>query len=171
MIIITCCSTELVRYFEEKGWTCDDCKPCIVCELSSSESEKEQHSFFLLYNSQGKLWDAVWIRYFDVFILNCENATENVKPDTPRPPWWLVSIFLVCKPSLLPVAPGHSPGVELLTILLLLPGYDVIISASMSLYLCVFEKCIRQCCRSGSASILFGWIRIQIQAFPVAWTS
>merc|ERR1719239_2061709 len=33
-------ATELVAYFEQHGWTCDDCKACIVCDQSPSESEK-----------------------------------------------------------------------------------------------------------------------------------
>ena len=37
-----------MRYFEENGWTCDDCKSCIVCELSPSESEKSGDEDFCL---------------------------------------------------------------------------------------------------------------------------
>ena len=35
-------ATELVAYFEQHGWTCDDCKACIVCDQSPSESEKSE---------------------------------------------------------------------------------------------------------------------------------
>ena len=35
-------ASELVAYFEQHGWTCDDCKACIVCDESPSESEKSE---------------------------------------------------------------------------------------------------------------------------------
>jgi len=35
-------SPELVHYFEQHGWTCDDCKPCIVCDESPNESDKSE---------------------------------------------------------------------------------------------------------------------------------
>ena len=35
-------SSELVTYFEAQGWTCDECKPCIVCDESPSESDKSE---------------------------------------------------------------------------------------------------------------------------------
>jgi len=46
-------STELTRYFEDIGWTCDDCKACIVCELSSNESEKSEDLMICEYCDQG----------------------------------------------------------------------------------------------------------------------
>jgi hypothetical protein len=63
--------TELTSYFEQHGWTCDDCKACIVCDESPSESEKSEdllvrslhfHIFLLLYlkclNSSNLLYAA-----------------------------------------------------------------------------------------------------------------
>merc|ERR1712045_206638 len=46
-------SNELTAYFEENGWTCDDCKPCIVCQLSPSEREKSEHLMICEYCDQG----------------------------------------------------------------------------------------------------------------------
>ena len=47
LVTLSCVScrvyaTELVAYFEQHGWTCDDCKACIVCDQSPSESEKSE---------------------------------------------------------------------------------------------------------------------------------
>merc|ERR1712106_386155 len=46
-------SPELVHYFEQQGWTCDDCKPCIVCDESPSESEKSEDLLVCEYCDQG----------------------------------------------------------------------------------------------------------------------
>ena len=44
-------ATELVAYFEQHGWTCDDCKACIVCDQSPSESEKSEDLLVNLNNT------------------------------------------------------------------------------------------------------------------------
>ena len=44
---------ELIRYFETEGWTCDDCKPCIVCDESPSVSEKSEDLLVCEYCDQG----------------------------------------------------------------------------------------------------------------------
>jgi len=46
-------ATELVAYFEQHGWTCDDCKACIVCDQSPSESEKSEDLLVCEYCDQG----------------------------------------------------------------------------------------------------------------------
>jgi len=46
-------SSELVHYFEQNGWTCDDCKACIVCDESPSESEKSEDLLVCEYCDQG----------------------------------------------------------------------------------------------------------------------
>merc|ERR1719319_955367 len=46
-------ATELVAYFEQHGWTCDDCKACIVCDESPSESEKSEDLLVCEYCDQG----------------------------------------------------------------------------------------------------------------------
>ena len=46
-------STELVHYYEQHGWICDECKPCIVCDESPSESDKSEDLLVCEYCDQG----------------------------------------------------------------------------------------------------------------------
>ena len=46
-------STELVNYYEQHGWICDECKPCIVCDESPSESDKSEDLLVCEYCDQG----------------------------------------------------------------------------------------------------------------------
>ena len=46
-------STELVHYYEEHGWICDECKPCIVCDESPAESDKSEDLLVCEYCDQG----------------------------------------------------------------------------------------------------------------------
>ena len=42
-------SADLVQHFEKEGWTCDDCKTCIVC----SESQTNEDLIICEYCDQG----------------------------------------------------------------------------------------------------------------------
>ena len=44
---------ELVTYYTTHGWTCDECKPCIVCDQSPSESDKSEDLLVCEYCDQG----------------------------------------------------------------------------------------------------------------------
>merc|ERR550539_2303361 len=46
-------STELVNYYEQHGWICDECKPCIVCDECPSESDKSEDLLVCEYCDQG----------------------------------------------------------------------------------------------------------------------
>ena len=42
-------SADLVQHFQKEGWTCDDCKTCIVCSESQTNVSLENCQFISLF--------------------------------------------------------------------------------------------------------------------------
>ena len=67
-------TAELVQYYEQHGWVCDECKPCIVCDESPSESDKSEDLLLCEYCDQG-------IHY------TCLNPRPDKRPKVRRLCW------------------------------------------------------------------------------------